>query len=105
MQNPRREIAEGLENCRVIENQLSCVATVIEEKTGMDFERFIRSIQPLELNVIDNYQACEIRSTRNLSGGASFMVSLTLALGLSKIASLKVRVDSLLLDQRFSEWG
>ena len=57
--------------------------------------------QPLELNVIDNYQAAEIRSTRNLSGGESFIVSLSLALGLSKMASRKVRVDSLFLDEGF----
>jgi exonuclease SbcC len=57
--------------------------------------------QPLELNVVDNYQAGEIRSTRNLSGGESFIVSLTLALGLSQMASKKVRVDSLFLDEGF----
>ena len=57
--------------------------------------------QPLELNVVDNYQAGEIRSTRNLSGGESFIVSLSLALGLSKMASRKVRVDSLFLDEGF----
>jgi DNA repair protein SbcC/Rad50 len=57
--------------------------------------------QPLELNVIDNFQAGEIRSTKNLSGGESFIVSLTLALGLSKMASRKVRVDSLFLDEGF----
>jgi len=58
--------------------------------------------QPLELNVIDNYQAGEIRSTRNLSGGESFIVSLALALGLSGMASRKVRVDSLFLDEGFA---
>jgi len=57
--------------------------------------------QPLELNVVDDYQAGEIRSTKNLSGGESFIVSLTLALGLSKMASRKVRVDSLFLDEGF----
>jgi len=57
--------------------------------------------QPLELNVIDNFQAGEIRSTRNLSGGESFIISLTLALGLSKMSSRKVRVDSLFLDEGF----
>ncbi|MDG5814671.1 AAA family ATPase [Chitinispirillales bacterium ANBcel5] len=57
--------------------------------------------EPLELNVIDNYQAGEIRSTKNLSGGESFIVSLTLALGLSRMASRKVRVDSLFLDEGF----
>ncbi|HID02670.1 MAG TPA: chromosome segregation protein SMC, partial [Desulfobacterales bacterium] len=57
--------------------------------------------QALALNVVDNYQAGEIRSTKNLSGGESFIVSLTLALGLSKMASRKVRVDSLFLDEGF----
>jgi len=57
--------------------------------------------QPLELNVVDNYQAGDIRSTKNLSGGESFIVSLTLALGLSKMASRRVRVDSLFLDEGF----
>lgn len=57
--------------------------------------------QPLELNVIDSYQAGAIRSTKNLSGGESFIVSLALALGLSQMASKNVRVDSLFLDEGF----
>ena len=57
--------------------------------------------QPLELNVIDNYQAGETRSTKNLSGGESFIVSLSLALGLSHMASKNVRIDSLFLDEGF----
>ncbi|MBU1231638.1 MAG: hypothetical protein KKC77_02040, partial [Proteobacteria bacterium] len=56
---------------------------------------------PLDLNVIDTYQAGEVRSTRNLSGGESFLVSLSLALGLSRMASNNVRVDSLFLDEGF----
>ncbi|MDD2944063.1 MAG: SbcC/MukB-like Walker B domain-containing protein, partial [bacterium] len=57
--------------------------------------------QSLELNVVDNYQAGEVRSTKNLSGGESFIVSLSLALGLSQMASKNVRVDSLFLDEGF----
>jgi exonuclease SbcC len=57
--------------------------------------------EPLELNVIDNYQAGEIRSTKNLSGGESFIVSLALSLGLSGMSSRNVRVDSLFLDEGF----
>ncbi|ABQ26170.1 AAA family ATPase [Geotalea uraniireducens] len=59
------------------------------------------SAEPLELNVIDNYQAGEIRSTKNLSGGESFIASLALSLGLSSMASRNVRVDSLFLDEGF----
>ena len=57
--------------------------------------------KPLELNVIDNWQAGEVRSVKNLSGGESFIVSLSLALGLSRMASRKVKVDSLFLDEGF----
>ncbi len=55
----------------------------------------------LELNVIDNYQGGEIRSTKNLSGGEGFIISLALALGLSQMASQNIRVDSLFLDEGF----
>ena len=58
-------------------------------------------VQALELNVIDIYQAGEVRSTKNLSGGESFIVSLALALGLSRMSSKNVRVDSLFLDEGF----
>ncbi len=56
---------------------------------------------PLELNIIDNYQGGEIRTIKNLSGGESFIVSLSLALGLSAMSSQKVRIDSLFLDEGF----
>ncbi|MCI5147222.1 MAG: chromosome segregation protein SMC, partial [Candidatus Electrothrix sp. AR3] len=57
--------------------------------------------QPLNLNVIDSWQAGEIRSTKNLSGGESFVVSLALALGLANMVGGNVRVDSLFLDEGF----
>ncbi|HPB97143.1 MAG TPA: SbcC/MukB-like Walker B domain-containing protein [Polyangiaceae bacterium] len=55
----------------------------------------------LQFNVVDDYQGGEIRSTKNLSGGESFLVSLALALGLSQMVSQNVRVDSLFLDEGF----
>lgn len=71
-------------------------------QTMSDRYLLIRDAQQLlELNVIDSYQAGEIRSTKNLSGGESFIISLALALGLSQMASHKVRVDSLFLDEGF----
>lgn len=59
------------------------------------------SKEPLDLNIVDLYQAGEIRSTKNLSGGESFIVSLALALGLAGMAGQKVSVDSLFLDEGF----
>ena len=67
--------------------------------------RYLLVITPdtteLELSVIDNEQAGEIRPTENLSGGERFIVSLALALGLSQISGSKARVDSLFLDEGF----
>ncbi|MDP2174060.1 MAG: AAA family ATPase [Candidatus Cloacimonadaceae bacterium] len=56
---------------------------------------------PLDLYIIDDYQAGEIRTVKNLSGGESFIVSLALALGLSKMSSKNVSIDSLFLDEGF----
>lgn len=55
----------------------------------------------LELEVIDNYQAGQVRSTKNLSSGESFLVSLALALGLAKMSSRNVSVESIFLDEGF----
>jgi exonuclease SbcC len=57
--------------------------------------------EALSLAVIDRYQADAIRTSRNLSGGESFLVSLSLALGLARMASRNVRVDSVFLDEGF----
>lgn len=57
--------------------------------------------KPLEPAIIDYYQAGAVRTTKNLSGGERFLVSLALALGLSAMSSRRVRVDSLFLDEGF----
>ena len=56
---------------------------------------------PLDLFIVDHYQGGEIRTVKNLSGGESFLVSLALALGLSKMSSKNVSIDSLFLDEGF----
>jgi len=55
----------------------------------------------LEIEIVDTFQADVIRPTRTLSGGESFLVSLSLALGLSSLSSRKIKVDSLFLDEGF----
>jgi exonuclease SbcC len=57
--------------------------------------------KPLEFSVCDSYQGGEIRSSKNLSGGESFLVSLALALGLSRMIGGESRVESLFLDEGF----
>ena len=58
--------------------------------------------KPLELAVVDTYQAGEKRPVSNLSGGESFLVSLALALGLSEMSSGRARIDSLFIDEGFA---
>lgn len=55
----------------------------------------------LHIDVIDTHQANEKRSTKNLSGGESFIISLALAMGLSMMNSDKIDICSLFLDEGF----
>ena len=55
----------------------------------------------LDIDVIDHWQGDDIRSSKNLSGGERFQISLALALALSNIAGEKIRIDSLFLDEGF----
>lgn len=117
-------LREQQEECRRLDNLHALIGSADGKKfrnfaQGLTFELMVRhanhtlqqmsdryllvrdQTEPLELNVMDNYQAGEVRSTKNLSGGESFIVSLALALGLSRMASQNVRVDSLFLDEGF----
>lgn len=60
-----------------------------------------KASEALELEVIDTWQADAVRDTRTLSGGESFLVSLSLALALSDLVSHKTKIDSLFLDEGF----
>ena len=57
--------------------------------------------QELVPEMIDREQGDVRRAVSNLSGGETFLVSLALALGLSNMASGRLRVDSLFLDEGF----
>ncbi len=55
----------------------------------------------LELEISDAWQAGVVRPVSTLSGGESFLVSLALALGLSDLASNRIQIDSLFIDEGF----
>ncbi len=60
-----------------------------------------KSTGELELDIVDSWQGDVARDTRTLSGGESFLVSLSLALALSDLVSHKTSIDSLFLDEGF----
>jgi exonuclease SbcC len=66
-----------------------------------ELQRSVEQKQILEIEVIDSFQGNVIRPVSTLSGGESFIVSLALALGLSELASQKISIDSLFLDEGF----
>jgi exonuclease SbcC len=55
----------------------------------------------LALQVIDNDMLGEVRSIHSLSGGESFLISLSLALGLSALSSNRMQIESLFIDEGF----
>jgi len=55
----------------------------------------------LSLQVIDRDMGEEVRGVRSLSGGERFLVSLALALALSKLAARKQLIETLFIDEGF----
>ncbi len=53
------------------------------------------------IRIIDTHHGDAVRPIANLSGGESFLVSLALALGLSDMASRKIELGCLFLDEGF----
>lgn len=66
-----------------------------------ELQRSLEENKLLEIEVIDGFQGDVLRPVSTLSGGESFIVSLALALGLSALASQKISIDSLFLDEGF----
>ena len=63
--------------------------------------RIQRIKDSLGLQVVDLDMGDDIRTVYSLSGGESFLVSLSLALGLSSLSSSRVKVESLFIDEGF----
>ena len=66
-----------------------------------ELQRATDSSKLLDIEIIDGFQGDVVRGVNTLSGGESFIVSLSLALGLSSLASQKISIDSLFLDEVF----
>ncbi|MCB9080338.1 MAG: AAA family ATPase [Lewinellaceae bacterium] len=57
--------------------------------------------EELNLEIVDTYQANNVRNMNTLSGGERFLVSLALALGLSDLAGRHTTIRSLFIDEGF----
>ncbi|MEY3417481.1 MAG: hypothetical protein RL060_1593, partial [Bacteroidota bacterium] len=55
----------------------------------------------MELQIKDKNFFDDVRNINSLSGGETFLVSLSLALGLSDLASKKTKIRSLFIDEGF----
>ena len=63
--------------------------------------RLERIKDSLNLLVVDQDMGDEQRSVHSLSGGETFLVSLSLALGLAALASNRLKIESLFIDEGF----
>ena len=54
-----------------------------------------------QLEVVDRYMLDQVRAVNSLSGGETFIVSLSLALGLSSLSGNNLEIGSLFIDEGF----
>ena len=122
------EVAQQIDNQKQETDRFQKLSALIGSADGKKFSRFAQGLtlarltelanrhllrlsdrysilkspgKDLDLQIIDGYQADVVRPMSTLSGGESFLVSLALALGLSDLASRKVQINSLFIDEGF----
>ena len=94
-----RQFAQGLNLHRLIQK-----ANIHLQRLS---ERYVLTqarndeLPTLDFAVKDLWQGAEPRSTRTLSGGERFLVSLALALGLSDLRTQSLPIETLVLDEGF----
>jgi len=123
-----RELAEQLQTQQQVYHRWAQLSDLIGSADGNKFSRFAQGLtlarlvelanrhlqklndryrilksqdEDLELLIVDTYQAEAVRPMNTLSGGESFLVSLSLALGLSDLAGRRTQINSLFIDEGF----
>ncbi len=121
-------ILQQIDHQRIVYNQWAAMQDLIGSHDGSKFRKFAQGLtlqklvqlanvhlenlygryivvkrpgDDLELDIVDTYQADNTRSMMTLSGGESFLVSLSLALGLSDLAGRNANIRSLFIDEGF----
>ncbi|WP_448565423.1 SbcC/MukB-like Walker B domain-containing protein [Thalassotalea ganghwensis] len=122
------QLMEKIEQFRLNVDDLSYLSSLIGSADGAKFRKFAQGLtlahlvylanqhlsklhgryllqnqqdDLLGLAIIDTWQADAVRDVKTLSGGESFLVSLSLALALSDLVSVRTSIDSLFLDEGF----
>ena len=73
----------------------------LEKKKRHDKDKEGYLCPTLSFSIIDGFQADRARDIQSLGGGDSFLVSLSLALGLASYQTVKMPIETLLLDEGF----
>ncbi|MBF9252746.1 AAA family ATPase [Pontibacter sp. 172403-2] len=94
--NKFSRFAQGLTLARLVE-----LANRHLQKLNDRYRILKSQEEDLELLIVDTYQAEAVRPMNTLSGGESFLVSLSLALGLSDLAGRRTQINSLFIDEGF----
>ncbi len=95
-----KEIAQGITLDYLIHNTNQKLIELFPRYELFRIQNEINATS-LELGVIDKYSAAIKRPVSNLSGGESFIISFSLALGLSDLLNKKVSIETLFLDEGF----
>jgi len=96
-----RLFVQGLTMARLIRLANEALSNFSDRYTLVQPDEQDDRTSPLSIYVQDSELFGERRAASNLSGGETFLVSLALALGLSKLSSTNVTIESLFLDEGF----
>lgn len=73
----------------------------LNKRYSLQMQETYKTGEELNFMLVDHYQADETRLVDTSSGGEKFLISLSLALGLSDLASHNVPIQSLFIDEGF----
>lgn len=93
-----KRYAQGITLRRLLRMANPHLARMTRDRYEMVWEPASQNLVP---DIIDHEQGDVRRAVSNLSGGETFLASLALALGLATLASGRLQVESLFLDEGF----
>lgn len=96
--NEFRVYAQGITLGRLLLEANPPLLAMTGNRYELDWDGADGNLMPV---AVDHWQARERRAVSNLSGGETFLVSLSLALGLGRLAGKDLSIETLFLDEGF----